>query len=367
MEPQASLGAPSPAAVDRGALENGTEGRRSRPAGVLSGRSRLAQLTGVQILGTGSYAPERTVHNRDLAKLGYDADWIVQRTGIHERRQAPPAHATSDVAYEAAVRCLDDAGVSPQEVDLILVATMTPDSPMPTTACLLQQRLGCVAPSLEVNAACAGFMYAMVTAMQYVRTGCSRRALVVGVDLMTRAVNPADKKTYPLFGDGGGAVLIGAGEAHQGLVAYTLGSEGDREGVLTQPAGGTREGISPEQLAAGRHLIQMQGRPVFKWAVRVLIDSTRDVLLHAGLSIHDMDIVVFHQANLRIIDAAVEDLGVDRERLVINLDRYGNTSAGSMPLAIDEACHQERIRRGDRVLLAGFGGGLAWGTAIIHW
>jgi 3-oxoacyl-[acyl-carrier-protein] synthase-3 len=327
----------------------------------------MASLTGVQFLGTGSCAPERIIHNRDLARLGYDADWIVQRTGIHERRQALPTQATSDIAYEAAVRCLDAAQVAPREVDLILLATMTPDSPMPTTACLLQRRLGCLAPALEMNAACAGFMYALVTAMQYVKSGCSRRALVVGVDLMSRAVNPADKKTYPLFGDGGGAVLIGAGDSSQGLISYTLGAEGDAEGVLCQPAGGTREPISAEGLAAGRHYIHMQGRGVFKWAVRVLIDSTRDVLVHAGLTLRDLDLVVFHQANIRIIDAAAEELGVPRDKLMINLDRYGNTSAGSMPLALDEAHRQGRVRRGNRVLLSGFGGGFAWGTAVVNW
>jgi 3-oxoacyl-[acyl-carrier-protein] synthase-3 len=327
----------------------------------------LGTLTGVQILGTGSYAPAQIVHNRDLAALGCDADWIVQRTGIHERRHAPAGQVTSDVAYEAAVRCLDAAGVSAREVDLILVATMTPDSPMPTTACLLQQRLGCLAPALEMNAACAGFMYALVTAMQYVRSGCSRRALVVGADLMSRAVNPADKRTYPLFGDGGGAVLLGAGEDEQGLLAYTLGSEGDRAGVLTQPAGGTREPISPEVLVAGRQFIHMEGRAVFKWAVRVLIDSSLDVLQHAGLGVHDVDLAVLHQANIRIIDAAVEDLGLPRDRVVVNLDRYGNTSAGSMPLALDEAARHGRIRPGDHILMSGFGGGLAWGTAIVKW
>lgn len=366
MESRASRRASALPSVDRRASELVHDLAASH-APRLSGRSRLAKLTGVQILGTGSYAPERIIHNRDLAKLGYDADWIVQRTGIHERRQALATQATSDVAYEAAVRCLDAAQVAPREVDLILLATMTPDSPMPTTACLLQQRLGCLAPALEMNAACAGFMYALVTAMQYVRSGCSRRALVVGVDLMSRAVNPADKKTYPLFGDGGGAVLIGAGESQQGLLAYTLGAEGDREGVLCQPAGGTREPISPDGLAAGRHYIHMQGRAVFKWAVRVLIDSTRDVLVHAGLSIRDLDLVVFHQANIRIIEAAAEDLGVERDKLMVNLDRYGNTSAGSMPLALDEANRQGRLRRGDRVLLSGFGGGLAWGSAVVHW
>jgi 3-oxoacyl-[acyl-carrier-protein] synthase-3 len=333
----------------------------------LSGRGRLGTLTGVQILGTGSYVPEQVVTNEDLEEYGFDANWIVQRTGIYERRQAPPDQATSDIAYEAAVRCLEVAKVSPAEIDLILVGTMTPDSPMPTTASLIQHRLGCVAPAMELNAACAGFVFAMVTGMQYIRTGCARRVLVVGVDLMTRAVNPADKQTYPLFGDGGGAVVLGAGDREQGLIAYSLGSEGDEGGLLRQPAGGTREPITAEVLATGRHYIHMEGRAVFKWAVRVLIDSTRDVLRHAALTTDDLDLVVFHQANLRIIDAAVDDLNIDRDKLIINLDRYGNTSAGSMPLVLDEARRDGRLRRGDTVLLSGFGGGLAWGTALMKW
>jgi 3-oxoacyl-[acyl-carrier-protein] synthase-3 len=244
---------------------------------------------------------------------------------------------------------------------------MTPDSPMPTTACLIQQRLGCIAPALEINAACSGFMYALVTGMQFVKTGCSRRVLVIGVDLMSRTVNPADKRTYPLFGDGGGAVLLGPGQPEQGFVSYTLGAEGDAEGWLCQPAGGTREPITPEVLAAGRQYIHMEGRSVFKWAVRVLVDSSSDVLRHARLSPHDMDLVIFHQANARIIDAAVDGLQFDRQRVIMNLDRYGNTSAGSMPLALDEACRLNRVHRGDRLLLSGFGGGLSWGTAIMHW
>lgn len=333
----------------------------------LSERSRMGTLTGIQVLATGSYTPERIVRNEDLAELGYDADWIIQRTGIRERRHAPPGQATSDVAYEAAVRCLQAADVKPSEVDLILVATMTPDSPMPTTACLLQQRLGCIAPSLEMNAACSGFMYAMVCATQWVKTGCSQRALVVGVDLMSRSVNPADKRTYPLFGDGGGAVLLGPGSAEQGFTSFTLGAEGDADGWLCQPAGGTREPLTPELLAAGRHFIHMEGRSVFKWAVRVLVDSSLDVLHHARLSPDDLDLIIFHQANARIIDAAVDGLGFERHRVIINLDRYGNTSAGSMPLALDEAYREGRIRRGDRVLLSGFGGGLSWGTAVMQW
>jgi 3-oxoacyl-[acyl-carrier-protein] synthase-3 len=353
--------------TSQAAEEDRTHASALLPEPATSGRSQLATLTGVRILATGSYAPENVVSNGDLAKRGLDEDWIVQRTGIHERRVALPDQATSDVAYEAAVRCLDAAGASATDVDLILVATMTPDSPLPSTACLLQQRLGCVAPALDLNAACAGFMFALVTAMQYVKTGCSRCPLVVGVDLMSRVVNPADEKTYPLFGDGGGAVLLGAGGSEQGLLSYTLGTEGDIRGLLRQPAGGTREPLTAEVLAAGRHYIHMEGRAVFKWAVRVLIDSTRDVLRQAGLEPNDIDLVVFHQANIRIIDAAMDDLNFDRDKVLINLDRYGNTSAGSMPLALDEAYRKGRIRRGDTILLSGFGGGLTWGTAVMKW
>lgn len=337
------------------------------PEPVTSGRSQLATLKGVQILATGSYAPENVVSNGDLAQHGFDEDWIIQRTGIHERRMAPPELATSDVAYEAALRCLDSAGASASDVDLILVATMTPDSPLPSTACLLQQRLGCVAPAVDLNAACAGFMYALVTASQYVKTGCSRRPLVIGVDLMSRVVNPTDEKTYPLFGDGGGAVLLGSGSSEQGLLSYTLGSEGDVDGILCQPAGGTREPLTAESLAAGRQYIHMEGRSVFKWAVRVLIESTWDVLHQAGMEPKDIDLVVFHQANVRIIDAALDDLHFERDKVLINLNQYGNTSAGSMPLVLDEAYRRGRLRRGDNVLLCGFGGGFTWGTAVMKW
>ncbi|TVS20257.1 MAG: ketoacyl-ACP synthase III [Planctomycetaceae bacterium] len=327
----------------------------------------MGTLMGVRIQGTGSFLPEHVVTNSDLAKLGYDEQWIVQRTGIHQRRQAPPEMATSDMAFQASLQCLADAGVDPQQVDLILVATMTPDSPMPTTACLLQQRLGCIAPAIEMNAACAGFMYALVTGMQYVKTGCSRCVLVVGADLMSRAVNPADVRTYPLFGDGAGAVLLTPGSEDRGLLSFTLGAEGDSDGLLCQPAGGSREPLTEDALAAGRQYIHMEGRSVFKWAVRVLIDSTRDVLAHAQLGHHDLDSAILHQANARIIEAAIQDLEIPRNKVLINLDRYGNTSAGSIPIVLDEACRAGRIASGDRVLLNGFGGGFSWGTAIMRW
>jgi 3-oxoacyl-[acyl-carrier-protein] synthase-3 len=191
--------------------------------------------------------------------------------------------------------------------------------------------------------------------------------LIVGMDLMSRTVDPADKKTYPLFGDGGGAILLGPGEEDQGLISYTLGSEGDLDGWLHQRAGGTREPITAEALEAGRQFIHMEGRAVFKWAVRVLEDSTKDVLSYGNLTADDIDVFIYHQANVRIIKAALNVLNIDRDRVVINVDRYGNTSAGSMPLALHEAIQDGRVGRGGKVLLSGFGGGLAWGTAVMQW
>jgi 3-oxoacyl-[acyl-carrier-protein] synthase-3 len=335
--------------------------------GGISGRSPLARLTGVQILGVGAYAPEIVVRNEDLIDLGFDPEWIVQRTGIHERRRVAVGGATSDLAYDAAVKCLKAAKCDPREIDLILVATTTPDTPMPSTACHLQRRLGATAPAMDVQAACAGFMYGLVTGMQFVKSGCSRRVLVVGADVMSRIVSPQDRKTYPLFGDGAGAVLLAPGRDNQGMLAYTLGAEGAGVELLYTPAGGSREPLSLEAIGTHRQYMNMDGRAVFKWAVRVIVDAIGDVLHHARLAPRDLDLLVLHQANIRIINAAVESLGVDRDKVVVNLDRYGNTSAGSIPLALAEAQQQGRIRRGDRVLLCGFGAGLAWGAAIFQW
>ncbi|GIW93520.1 MAG: 3-oxoacyl-[acyl-carrier-protein] synthase 3 [Pirellulaceae bacterium] len=329
---------------------------------------RVATLTGVQILSTGGFAPREVVKNEDLEQLGYDADWIVQRTGIRQRRRAAADEATSDLAFQAAAECLDRAGLSGRDVDLILVATMTPDYPTPSTACLVQKKLAAgAAGALDVNAACAGFMYALVCGMQFVRTGCCRHVLVIGADVMTRTVDPEDRKTFPLFGDGAGAVLLGRGTEQQGLLAYTLGADGRGGDVLCTPAGGSREPITPEVLARRRHFLRMDGRAVFKWAVRTVHDAMQRVLDHARLTPHDIHLFVLHQANMRILDAALADWNLDRSRVYVNLDRYGNTSAASVPLVLAEADRDGLIRPGDRLLLAGFGAGLAWGAGVWQW
>jgi 3-oxoacyl-[acyl-carrier-protein] synthase III len=368
-----ATGITDPAATNPGSI--GPVRRAARHYGVpttapllgASNRGPLATLTGVRIMGIGSYVPAEIVHNDDLTQLGCDPDWIVQRTGIHQRRRAAPGEATSDLAFEAAVRCLDDAGVGPSEVDLILVATMTPDMATPSTACTLQRRLAAIAPAMDINAACSGFIYALVVGMQAVKTRCSHRVLVIGSDVMSRVINPHDKKTYPLFGDGAGAVLLGAGDDDQGLLSFSLGSEGDGGELLSIPAGGSREPLTAEGLRQGRQYLHMDGRAVFKWAVRMIGDVASDIVRHAELSMDDIDLVVMHQANQRIIDAAREALTIDRDKVLINLDRYGNTTAASIPLVLHEAHVAGRLRAGDHILLMGFGSGLTWGAGVFRY
>ena len=336
-------------------------------AGLLPSRSQLRQLTGVQIVGTGCYLPDKVVTNDDLANLGCDAEWIIQRTGIRERRHAPPEIATSDMAVEAAERSLEAAGVDRGEIDLLVLATLSPDYLMPATATAVQDRLGLCCAAMDVSAACAGFMYAMVTAAQFIAAGTSRYALVIGADTNSRVMDPDDKKTYPLFGDGAGAVVLAKSSDEQGLVAYTLGANGSGTELLIRPAGGVRNPLSMSGENVRDWFVKMDGRPVFKWAVRLLEDTTNQVLGAAGVDRDDVSLWIFHQANVRIIDAAVDSLGIDRSKVVLHLDRYGNTSAGSVPIALDESLRAGQIRRGDLVLMCGFGGGLSWGTALMRW
>ena len=333
----------------------------------ISQRSHLRSLSAVNILSTGHFVPETVVSNADLGRLGYDSDWILQRTGIQSRRRLEEGSATSDMAIAAAQSCIESSSISPNEIDLIIVATMTPDTPVPSVACRVQDQLGLQAAAMDLNSACAGFMYGLVTGMQFVKAGSSNCALIVGADTNTRIVNPLDQKTFPLFGDGAGAVLIGPGSNQQGLLAYTLGAEGDGGPLLGIKAGGSRHPLTPEAMTKGEQFIHMDGRSVFKWAVRLLSDTVNDVLRHAELEIDDVDLVVLHQANARIIDAAGESLGIPREKMVSNVDRYGNTSAGSIPIGLAEAHQDGRISPGSLVLMCGFGAGLSWGTALMRW
>lgn len=334
----------------------------------------MGKIAGIQVAGIGSYVPTKVVTNEDLSALGCDSDWIVRRTGIKERRHAAADEVTSDMCYEAAMKCLKSANKTVADIDLILVATMTPDYPSPSTACYLQNRLGAVAPAMDLNAACAGFMYALLTAGQFVSNGNSQCALIVGADLMSRSINPHDVKTYPLFGDGAGAAIVSptaesqtAGENASEIISYQLCSEGWGADMLRIAAGGTRCPLTPEAYAKGEQYMAMDGRGVFKWAVRVIDESIEQVLDDAGVSADELKLVVMHQANERILDSAVAGLKMPPEKVLMNLDRYGNTSAASIPLVLDEAIQTGRIERGDLVLLCGFGAGLSWGTALLRW
>lgn len=334
---------------------------------VLTSRSRLGSLMGVQVLGLGSSTPDNVVRNEDLASLGHNADWIVKRTGILERRHVTEGMATSDLAVEAAERCIERTGVDRRDIDLVLVGTYTPDYLLPTTACLVQDRLGIQAPAMDLHAACAGFVFGLITGMQYVATGCSRLVLVIGADCNSRVVDPTDKRTFPLFGDAAGAVLLAAGEPEQGLVSYAIGSDGAGCKLLWRKMGGTLHPYSPKAAAEGLHFLAMKGKPVFKWAIRVLTQTVGDVLQAARMELDDVDLIIFHQANMRILNSVIKELKIDREKVFINLERYGNTSAASIPLAMDEAYQQGRIKRGDHILFSGFGAGLAWGTVLLRW
>jgi 3-oxoacyl-[acyl-carrier-protein] synthase-3 len=331
--------------------------------------SRFGRTTGFRLVGVGHSVPTEVVTNEDLARLGCDAQWILERTGIRERRHAPPWMATSDLATAAGRDLFRNTGVSPAEVDLLVLGTFTPDMSIPSTACIVQEGLGIEAPAMDVTAACAGFVYALVTAAQFVGSGSSRHALVIGADTNSRIVDPEDIKTWPLFGDGAGAVLleriedpVEAGE--RGLLSFSLGADGRGAGLLVCPMSGSRQPVTAEGIAKREQFMRMDGRAVFKWAIRLAEENLRTVIKAAGLTLDDIDCFVLHQANLRIIDATRAALGVSADRFAINIDRYGNTSSGSIPLAIDEAWREGRIGPGSTIAVCGFGGGLAWGSAV---
>ncbi len=323
---------------------------------------------GVRVVGTGKYVPDMVVGNDHLhARLGFDSDWIVKRTGILERRHAAPHQATSDLCVEAANDLFAKTGKSAKDCDLLVLGTFTPDMSFPSTACLVQDRLGLIGPAIEVEAACAGFMYALITAAAYVKAGLSERALVIGGDTNSRVLNPDDIKTYPLFGDGAGAVFVEPGRPDQGFLAYSMGSDGHGGPLLQRTSCGSRLPPNAADLAEGKHFMYMDGRAVFRWAVDILCETIQDVLKAARLSTDDVHLYVAHQANIRIINAAIDVLHIPRSKVFNNLEKYGNTSAGSIPIALDEAAADGRFKEGDLVVLSGFGAGLAWGTAVMRW
>jgi 3-oxoacyl-[acyl-carrier-protein] synthase III len=323
------------------------------------------------ILGTGSYTPERVLTNDDLAHMVETSDeWIRTRTGIRERRIASPKEASSDMGLQAAQRALEDAGVNASEIDLVVVATVTPDMPMPACACFIQHKLGVPvnAACFDLNAACSGFIYALDTACAMLGSGRYKKALVIGVEKLSSVIDWQDRTTCVLFGDGAGAVVIGVtDEPNRGLIGTRLGAFGEGAELLYISHGGSRNPLTPDAIAARDHCIRMKGKEVFKLAVRGMDEAARDILEQHHIRADQISLVIPHQANLRIIEAISQYLELPMERFFVNVDRYGNTSAASIPIALDEARRGGRIKAGDLTLLVAFGAGLTYGSALIRW
>jgi 3-oxoacyl-[acyl-carrier-protein] synthase-3 len=322
----------------------------------------------ITITGLGCYVPERVLRNEELARMVETSDeWIVERTGIRERRVAAPDEAMSDLALPAAQRALEQAGVEPKDIDLIIVATVTPDMAFPSTGALVADRLGANdAAAYDLSAGCTGFMYALAQGYGMMGAGLSRRALVIGGDVLSKIVNWSDRSTCVLFGDGAGAVVLEQ-NGGRGFLGFELGADGGGGVHLNIPAGGSRNPASAETVAQELHFAHMNGPEVYKFATRVLVSSAEKLLERCGVGIQDVDVYVPHQANVRIIEHAAKKLGIAEDRVVINVDRYGNTSSGSIPLALADAETDGRLQDGSLVLMTGMGAGLTWGSALMEW
>ncbi len=323
---------------------------------------------GARIQGTGSFVPARVLTNVDLERMVETSDaWIVERTGIRERRIVASGESCSDLAVKAAERALEAAGVAAADLDLILVATCTGDAPLPATACLLQHRLGAQrAAACDISAACSGFVYALAVGDAYVRSGYGR-VLVVGSEVMSMLMDWTDRGTCILFGDGAGAVVLGPAADGQGILSSHLHADGTLWDLICVPGGGSAAPPSEKMLAEGLQYLKMKGNETFKVAVRTMEEVAREALSANGLSVEDLDLYIPHQANLRIIKAVASRLGLPMEKVVMNMDRYGNTSAASIPLALDEAVRGGRVREGNLILMEAFGGGLTWGSVLVRW
>jgi 3-oxoacyl-[acyl-carrier-protein] synthase III len=322
----------------------------------------------ISITGLGCYVPERVITNDDLSKMVDTSDeWILERTGIRERRVAAPEEALSDMCLPAAKDALEQAGVSAGDIDLVIVATVTPDMFFPSTGAIIADELGAKeAAAYDLSAGCTGFMYALAQAHGMISAGLSNRALVIGGDVLSKVVNWRDRATCVLFGDGAGAVVLEPTE-DEGFFGFELGADGSGGVHLYMPAGGSRLPASAETVASDQHLVSMNGREVYKFATRVLVSSAEKLLEECDVSMDDVDVYVPHQANVRIIDHAAKKLGVSTERVVVNVDRYGNTSSGSIPLALADAAADGRLQEGKLVLMTGMGAGLTWGSALMRW
>ncbi len=327
------------------------------------------ELTSVGIAGVGAYVPDRILTNADLEKIVDTTDeWIINRSGIRERRIAPPEMVTSDFAVAAGLQAIAGAGITAEDIDLVIVATNTPDMIFPATACLVQDRIGAKkAGAFDLAAGCTGFMYALIVGSQFIASGSCRYVLVIGSENLSKIVNWKDRRTCVLFGDGAGAVVLSKAAPDSGIIAQKLWADGSGGEFLTLPAGGARNPATHETVDKNMHFIHMRGKDIFKFAVRATGKAAREVLAEAGLETADIDFFIPHQANVRIIEAAAKRLGLPKEKVLVNVDRYGNTSTASMPIALAEAVRCGKIKKGDRLLMVGFGAGLTWAAAVLKW
>src|SRR3954466_1424636 len=326
-------------------------------------------LRTVSIVGTGSYVPEKILSNEDLSRMVDTSDeWITTRTGIKERRMAAKDEQTSDMAAKAALQALEQAKIAPKDIDLILVATATPDMLFPATACFVQKKIGATkAACLDISAACAGFLFGIEIAQQFITSHTHDTVLVIGADKLTSITNWTDRNTCVLFGDGAGAAVLRHRGSTHGVVSTHIGSDGEYSDILFMPGGGSRCPITAENAHMNLVTIHMTGKEVYKQAVIAMISAAHKVLEKAGLTIDDIACVIPHQANRRIIEAIADRLKIPIEKFYVNLDRYGNTSAAAVAIALDEANRTGRIKSGDYILMVVFGGGLTWASTVIEW
>lgn len=321
------------------------------------------------IIGTGSYIPDNTLTNEDISKIVETShEWIVSRTGIKERHIVSENQTTSDMALIASERAIENSGLEKKDIDLIIVATMSPDKYTPATASILQSKLGIKnIPSLDITAACSGFVYGLNISKGFIESGIYKNILLVGAEAMSRIVDWEDRSTCVLFGDGAGAVIISRVSSDEGILTVELGSDGDGEENLDIPVGGAKTPLDEKNILDRKHYLQMNGGEIFKFAVRKIPEISENILEKNGLKIEDIDYLIPHQANIRIIDSATKKLGIEKDKVIINLDKYGNMSAASIPVAIDESVRNGKIKKGNLLLALGFGAGLTWGATLIKW
>lgn len=327
------------------------------------------EIKAAGIIGTGSYIPETVLTNSYFEeRLDTNDEWIVSRTGIKERRRVEDSVATSDVATYAALKAIEDANLNPEDLDMIIVATVTPDMSFPSTACIVQKNIGAInASAFDISAACSGFIYGLSIAEKFIKTGSAKYILVIGAETLSKITDYSDRNTCVLFGDGAGAAVVSSVEENNGILASYTGSDGRGGDLLKLPAGGSRMPASIETLANRMHYIKMDGSEVFKFAIKIMGEAAEKALEMCGLDKKDIDYLIPHQANIRIIESATKRLKIPKDKVFVNIDKYGNMSAASIAVALDEAKKANKLSKGDVVVLVGFGGGLTWGSIVLRW